>query len=281
MPQNLTDMTIDEISLVDDGANEDARVVIVKAKSGLPGHAAPGGDDPSNPDAASMAAASIKEFEMDIETLSKALDDAEAKLAALEKRASDAEAALKDAEEVIKAKDEEVAKAKAEAEAKAKGEKSPDGDEDDVMKSLPESLRKRLEQADAIAKAAQEEVTKMKEAQEQAEFIAKAKAMGAGDAEKIGGLLMRVAKGTTTADDAATLETMLKAASEQGKTAALFKALGSDSAVDGEPEAMLKAKADEIQKASDGKLTKEQAYAKAVEENPSLYTAYVSKRRAA
>lgn len=85
----------------------------------------------------------------------------------------------------------------------------------------------------------------------------------------------------TTADDATMLETMLKAAGEQGKTAALFKALGSDTAVDGEPEAMLKAKADEIEKAAEGKLTKEQAYAKAVEQNPTLYTAYVAKRRSA
>lgn len=134
MPQNLTDMTIEEISLVDDGANEDARVVIVKAKSGLPGHAVPGGDDPSNPDAAAMAAASIKEFQMDIETLSKALEDAEAKLAALEKRASDAEAALKDAEEVVKAKDAEI--------AEINKAKNPPSDEE-VLKALPEAIRKR------------------------------------------------------------------------------------------------------------------------------------------
>lgn len=272
MPQNLSDMTIEEISLVDDGANEDARVVIVKAKSGQSGHAVPGGDDPSNPDAAAMAAASIKEFEMDIETLSKALEDAEAKLAALEKRASDAEASLKDAEEVIKAKEAEIDEI-----SKAK---NPPSDEE-VLKALPEAIRKRLEDAEAAAKAAEEEVAKAKAAQETAEYIAKAKSLGAGDAEKVGGLLLRVAKGLTTADDAATLESMLKAAGEQGKTAALFKALGSDTAVDGEPEAMLKAKADEIEKAAEGKLTKEQAYAKAVEQNPAIYSAYVAKRRSA
>lgn len=272
MPQILKDMTIEEISLVDDGANEDARVVIVKAKSGQTGQAAPGGFDPSNPDAADMAAASIKEFEMDIETLSKALDDAEAKLAALEKRASDAEASLKDAEEVIKSKDDQITEI-------TKAANPPSDDE--VMKGLPESIRKRLEDAEAVAKAAQEEVVKAKAAQEASEYIAKAKSLGAPDAEKVGGLLLRVAKGTTTADDAATLETMLKAANAQGQTAALFKALGSDTAADAEPEAMLKAKADEIEKAAEGKMTKEQAYAKAVEQNPALYTAYVTKRRSA
>lgn len=272
MPQNLTEMTIEEISLVDDGANEDARVVIVKAKFGHPDHAAQGGVDPSNPDAADMAAASIKEFEMDIETLSKALDDAEAKLVALEKRAGDAEASLKDAEEVIKSKDDQIAEITKAA--------NPPSDEE-VMKGLPESIRKRLEDAEAIAKAAQEEVVKAKAAQEAAEYIAKAKSLGATDADKVGGLLLRVAKGTTTADDAATLENMLKAANAQGQTAALFKAMGSDSSVDAKPEEMLKAKADEIEKAACGKMTKEQAYAKAMEENPSLYSAYVSNRRSA
>lgn len=272
MPQNLTEMTIEEISLVDDGANEDARVVIVKAKSGHNGQAAQGGFDPSNPDAAAMAAASIKEFEMDIETLSKALDDAEAKLAALEKRASDAEASLKDAEEVIKSKDDQIAEINKAA--------NPPSDEE-VLKGLPESIRKRIEDAEAIAKAAQEDVAKAKAAQEQAEYIAKAKSLGAPDADKVGGLLLRVAKGTTTMDDAATLETMLKAANAQGQTAALFKALGSDTATDAEPEDMLKAKADEIEKAADGKLTKEQAYAKAVDQNPTLYSAYMTKRRSA
>lgn len=300
MAQQLTDMTIDEISLVDDGANEGAKVLIVKAKSKPPvnvdeeldpneeendndaddkgmkksahsGQAASGGN-PVNPDAADLAAASLKEFRMDIETLSKALEDAEAKLTALEKRASDAETALVDAEAVIKAKDAEIAEITKAAE--------PTGD-DEIIKSLPESIRKRLEDADAAAKAAAEEVAKMKEQTETAEYIAKAKALGAGDADKLGGLLMRVAKGKTTEEDAATFETMLKAANAQGQVAALFKSVGSDSAVDGNPGDLLQAKADEIHKAADGKMTKEQAYAKAMDENPELYTAYVSKRRSA
>lgn len=40
----------------------------------------------------------------------------------------------------------------------------------------------------------------------------------------------------------------------------------------------MKAKADEIQKANKG-MTFEQAYVQAVETNPSLYNAYIAKRR--
>jgi hypothetical protein len=135
-------------------------------------------------------------------------------------------------------------------------------------------VRKRLIEAE-------EAVTKMRDEAEAKEFIAKAKTLGVGDADKIGGLLLRVTKSKTTAEDAALLESMLKAAGSQEKTAALFKSLGSDTAVDSDPEALLKAKAEEIAKASGGKLTKEQAYAKAMDENPGLYGEFLAKRRAA
>ena len=206
---------------------------------------------------------------MDFEELSKALEDAEAKLAALEKRATDAEASLQEAQDVIKSKDTQIAEITKSAQT-----------EDEIYKGLPEGIRKRLEDADAAAKAAQEEVTKMREQTEEKEAIAKAAALKVGKAEEIGPLLLRVAKGKTTADDATAIETLLKAAGEQGQTAALFKSFGSDTAVDGDPANMLQAKADEIHKAADGKLTKEQAYAKAMDAHPELYTAFVAKRRA-
>lgn len=307
MPQNLTDMSIDEISLVDDPANEQARVLIVKAKK--PKASADAAEDENedtpdgngkademaslkkavedinervalalaggNPDdeaAGGLAAASLKELHMDIETLSKALEDAEAKLDTLAKRADDAEAALTEANEVIKAKDAEIENL---AKAKAGGE----GDEDEeIVKSLPESIRKRLESAEAIAKAAEAEVTKMREQAETTEAIAKAKALGVGEAEVVGPLLLRVAKGMTTTEDATALEGLLKGLSAQSNTAALFKSVGSDAAVDGDPEEILKAKAAEIQNANKG-MTYETAYAKALEQNPSLYNAYVAKRR--
>lgn len=308
MPQNLSDMSIDEISLVDDPANEQARVLIVKAKKpkasannaeeenetkpDAEGAAdemaslkkavediyervsalAPTGGNPDDEAAGGLAAASLKELHMDIETLSKALEDAEAKLDTLSKRADDAEAALEKANDVIKAKDAEIANL-----AKSNGGEEGDNDEE-VVKSLPESIRKRIADAEAAAQAAQAEITKMREQTETAEAIAKAKALNVGDAEVVGPLLLRVSKGMTTAEDATALEGLLKGLSAQSSTAALFKSVGSDVAVDGDPEALLKAKASEIQTANKG-MTYEAAYAKALEENPSLYNAYVAKRR--
>lgn len=312
MAQDLSDMTIEEISLVDDPANEQARVLIVKAKGGAKGkkapHMEPDGDegktdgdgdgdeaeaamrlkkaldeiapelvqaviggDPINPEAAGEAAASLKEYVMDIENLSKALEDAEARLETLEKRATDAEAALNEANEIIKAKDAEL-----EAVNKAAGGEGDDNSEEEIIKSLPESIRKRLEAAQAV----EEELAKAKAKAEEDEAIAKAKELGVGNADELGPMLLRVRKGMTTEADAAAIETLLKSFSEVSGKSLLFKSMGSDAAVDGDPEALLKAKADEIKKANSG-LTDAQAYVKATEENPALYNAYIAKRRAA
>lgn len=266
MPQNLTDMTIDEISLVDEGANGEARIVIFKSKhdeSAQSGHTDPDGSS-GNPDPAGFAADQLKEHDMDIETLSKALEDAEAKLVALEKRTTDAEAALTDAQAVIKTRDDEIAELKKSA--------TPDG-EDDVLKALPEEVRKRLSDAEA-------EIKKMRDDAEQKEAVAKAREMGVSNPDDVGPLLLRVRKGMTTEGDAATIEAMLKAHAEVEKKSALFKSLGTTESVDGDPESILKAKASEIMEANKG-MTYEQAYVKAMEQNPAVYNAYVSKRRAA
>lgn len=322
MASLLTDMQIDEISLVDDGANEGARVAIVKAKGGKkppmdeeadPNETEPDGDADdakpapkgskskkipmakiagavlaaieelspeivekamaegfsADPDAAASAAAIIKETVMDFQSLTKALEDAEAKLDALEKRAIDAEVALKDHETVIKAKDAEITSLKG---ATSEGE-------DEIMKALPESIRKRIETAETKAREAEEAIAKAKSDAEEREAIEKARALNVGDAEKVGKLLLRVSKGMTTADDAKDVEQLLKSAGEIAANSPLFKAIGSASAVEGDPEEMLKAKAAEIQKGSDGKLTYAQAYSKALEQEPALYNAYVAKRR--
>lgn len=304
MPQQLSDMTIDEISIVDDPANEQSRVLIVKAKSQFTpcadcaspdkcaemqkcaasmqkansdtaskGQAMTGGNS-VDPDAAALAAASFQEFQMDIENLSKALEDAEAKLGALEKRADEAEGKLKDAEDVIKAKDAEIETLKKSAEKPA-----PEPTEEEVYKSLPEAVRKQLD----AAKEATEALAKMKAEAEQTEAITKAKTFGVGNADEVGPLLLRVQKGMTTEQDAQVLEQLLKSVGEltKGSKVVLFKSLGSSTATDGEPSALLQAKADEIHKAAEGKLTKEQAYAKAVDENPGLYNDYINKRRTA
>lgn len=311
MATEISDMVIDEISLVDDPANEQARVLIVKAKkkpkpAGYMPEAGSGdenasdeeseddlknlkkahddikaraalslsGGDPDN-EAAALAAASIKEYEMDIESLSKALEDAEAKLTTLTKRVDEAESALADAHEVIKAKDAEITTL-----AKSRGSETEDDAEEAFFKSLPAKVRKRLEDSEAIAKAAQAELSAMREKAETSEAIAKAKAYKIGDAAVVGPLMLRIAKGTTTQADVEVLEGILKGAGEVSEKSDLFRSIGSDSASDSDPESLLKAKAEEIRKANSG-MSFEQAYEKALVMNPALYNAYISKRRAA
>lgn len=287
---DITGMTIDEISIVDDPANEHARAVIVKRKAGQTEAEIAAAVlkalkeiDPELVDAivkgdstaAATAVSAMKEHSMDMEELAKALEAAEARLDELEKRAGDAEAQVAERDEVIKAKDGEIAELKKAAEAAAsEGDQTPN--EEEIIKSLPESIRKRLE----AAAEAEAELAKAREKAANDEAIAKAKAMGfaAKEADEIGPLLARVAKGATTEADAKALETLLKAMQAQTVTGALFKAAGTPAAVDGDPDAILKAKAEDIRKAKPA-LTFEQAYAEAVEANPDVYNAYVVAKR--
>lgn len=318
----LTEMEITEISLVDEPANDDARVVIVKAKGGFKPCAdcknseacmakgkcaadddADEGDEEeekmkksatpisaakvasailvamnelspqivekalaegfsADTNAAALAEEIIKETIMDITQLSKALEDAEAKMEALEKRASDAETALKAANDTI-------AKVKAEA-------KTEEPSEEEVLKSLPESIRKKLE----AAKENEVALAKMAADKEEAEAIAKARELKVAEPEKVGPMLLRIAKGKSNADDVKLIEGVLKQHAAILNVSPLFKSIGTAAAVEGNPEEILKAKAVEIQKAANGTLTYEAAYAKALEQNPEVYNAYVAKRRA-
>jgi hypothetical protein len=324
MATQLTDMEIMEISLVDEPANDAARVEIFKSKKAVckddekdPNEAEPDNDEDDasskpgkgkkgaagsgkkvpmakvagavlaaiealsdeivakalagefagNPDAAEAAAFIVKETAMDLQSLQTALADAEGRIAELTKRADEAEAKNRDLETVVKAKDAELDKLHAD-----------NADEDEVLKSLPEPVRKRIEDANKAAAAAQEEVAKMRAAADEREAIEKAKAIGIGDAAKLGPLLMRIEKGKSGAEDAAEVTRLLKSAAELSAKSPLFKQFGSDVKVEGDPEELLKAKADEIRKGKPD-LSPAQAYAKATEENPELYTAYVAKHR--
>lgn len=283
----LKNLTIDEISLVDDPANEHARAPIVKMRGSDSDEAYSAEEIARVRKALSdltrtggspeiSAALAAMENDMDIETLSKALETAEGALKTLTKRAEDAEAAVKAANATIEKMKtdhaEEIAKAKA-----AATPADPAAAEAEFLKGLPEGVRKQIE----AGKQAQEDIAKMKETAETAEFITKAKGFGiGGDMDALGGVLYRVSKGKSTAEDIKVIEGVLKAAGEQSKTAALFKAAGVNlpASVDGDPEALLKAKAEEIQKANTG-MSFAVAYDKALSANPDLYSAYIAKRR--
>lgn len=207
---------------------------------------------------------------MDIESLSKSLDDAEKKLETLAKRAEDAESALVEANEIIKSKDNEIV---------ALQKSAAPASEEDVLKAMDPGIRALVTKARDDAKAATEALAKMQTAADEAQAIAKAREIGIGDPALIGPLLMRVRKGATTTADADALEGLMKALAAADKTSTLFKSLGASGDVSNDPEEVLKAKATEIAEAE--KIDFAAAYAKALERNPSLYTAYVAKRRSA
>lgn len=308
----LTDMQILEISLVDEPANPQAHVEIFKRKeTDMPNYSA---ENPvpmpilagavvaalndlsaqivekalaagfaADPSAAARAASLLQETVMDGDAVTKALADAEAKVEQLAKALADKDGEIAksagrvtELEAVLKSKDEEIAKAKKKAEADA-NENGEEDDEEKVMKSLPESIRKRLEDA----KAAETELQKMREKAELDTAIAKAKGMGVAEPEKVGAMLLRVAKGKTTAEDAQLLEGILKGAAAVGATAMLFKSIGTAAVgeINDDPEAFLKAKAEEIQKAKGCSYAA--AYDQALIENPQAYNNYIAKRRAA
>jgi hypothetical protein len=291
----LKDMRVREISLVDDGDNPGADVLILKRReilhptpvlkarfdiaSALAGAvfelAAGAAGEPGTQRASTI----LKGMNMDIEGLAEKLAEIETNLDTVTK--ANAELTAENArlagelETVTKARD-------AALEAAGKVGES----EDEVLKSLPEAVRKRIEDAERIAREAQDEVTKARETREQGEYVAKARELKVVDADGVGGLLYRIAKGKTVAEDAAKLEAIIKQAGTiNGEGEKLFeaigKAAGGDAGDDAEAaERELNEATQAIQKAKPG-LTHAQAYTEALDANPALYDRITKRRPAA
>lgn len=209
------------------------------------------GIDPAITKAADEAAAYIQEFAMDLEAIEKALEEANEKIEALTKE-----------------RDEAVAKSGTTA------------DPDEVWKSsLAPAVRERIEKMEREAAEDRALIKKMADNKAEAVAIEKAKAFGVGDAEQIGPALARIAKAADEAD-VALIEDALTKAGKAVKDASLFKSAGVNAGnavnFEGDPEAVVKAAAEEIQKA-DG-CTYEVAYTKALERNPEAYTALEQER---
>lgn len=144
--------------------------------------------------------------------------------------------------------------------------------------ALPEAVRKRLDEAEAIAKAAEERVAKIEDANEAARwlevakglpFVAISKDVGGDAAVETGALLHSIAKAAGEAP-AAQLLGVLEAAQSKLAQSDLLKAAGKDgSAPAGGAEEQLLAKAADIRKAAPD-LSQAVAYAQAVAGNPDL-----------
>jgi len=139
---------------------------------------------------------------------------------------------------------------------------------------LPEDVRKRIEEAEKRNTELEKRLNEQIEKAEIAEFVKKAETftnLPNMKPDEFGPVLRNLSK----VEGYDKLETVLVAANKALGESELFKAKGEDGGIENGALAKLQAKADELRK-SDPKLTREQAFAKAVEDNPDLYVEYKS-----
>lgn len=162
-----------------------------------------------------------------------------------------------------------------EAEAKLKKANNSDPEPEDVWKGVNPEVRKRFEEMEKRAKEAEDVAKREQEARVKKEFIAKA----AGyrglpiQPEEFGLVLKDIAE--KSPEQFAKLEEVLKAADEAIATGKLFEEVGKGGGSGGASDTWSKIEkaAEEIMK-SDSKLTKEQAITKVAEKHPELVEAY-------
>jgi regulator of replication initiation timing len=275
-----------EISLVDEGDNPHADLLILKRRdmlvptpvlkarfasaSAMAGALFELAAGAEGQDGCDRAQEILKGMDMDINTLNEKLAEIEVNLETVTKANTE-----------LKAENESLKAANAELVEKAKAAPAAETDED-ILKGLPEPVRKRLEAAEAAAAAATELVEKANAERETGEYVAKARALNVTDADGVGGLLYRIAKGKTTAEDADKFEGILKQAGTiNAEGEKLFTAIGKSAAQDAsdadEAQRELDGKIEAIQKAKPT-LSYAQAYTEALDANPSLYER-VAKRK--
>lgn len=222
---------------------------------------------------AALDAASTPEWQM------KTIEQIQADLA----KANESLTALEKSKTELGTKVDELSKALAAANATISEQKEviakhtpAEQTEEELLKSFPPAARAIIEKTRAESAANAAALKKM--ADDRDSEVMKSKVKAAGLPETDAAMFDRIAKGQTKPEDADTILKMLGDAKKLAAGSNLFKSSGSTMAVDGDPDEILKAKANEIRKAKP-ELSYEAAYAAALEQNPEIYGAYVAKRR--
>jgi hypothetical protein len=245
MTKKLTHLVIDRVDLVDRGANPDAHITLAKREE----------QDPSGTRARTEPSADLSVDKSDPSTGGERMSDEQKddvqKHTELEEKLEAETKARADAEAKIAELEGELAEAKKSAEAS-------DESEDEVMKSLPEDVRKRIEDAEARAQEAERIAKAERETRLDGEYVAKAGKLDklSLEADKFGPMLRKVAE--QDAETAAEIERVLTAANESLSKSELFKSIGDGSAVVGDAEAKLDAMAKKY--ADDHKVSYAKAY---------------------
>lgn len=276
MPNLVIDLDVDRVDVVDEGANSASFIELYKRK-----------EKPTNmdvkeilskmkPEHASVIEAAISKAKEDLDAVTAERDTAQQDLAKAKEdlAAANSELAGKVSEiETLKAKgctkkyDEESCKGCDKRESCKKASSGTGFDEEETMKSMPESVREVFAKMKAQRDAAEEELRKSKEAEQQAEAVAKAAQLKAlpVESEK----LVSVIKGCSAdmLDVLSTINAAIEGTvlTEVGKSASGIT--GADA------WSKIEVKAEEIAK-RDG-ITKQKAVAIAVKENPDLYKDYL------
>jgi hypothetical protein len=197
-----------------------------------------------------LATEEVDKAEMTLEEAMKKIADLEAKLSEMDKMYGDKE---------------------------PKSEKTED---EDFMKSAPESVVKMIEDFKKQAETATEELRKEREAKADAEAIEKAKGFSNLnlDAEKVGPALRRLS--TVDADLAKSVEEILTSVNAQAESANIFAEIGkSADFTTGDAYGRLTAMAKSAVEEGNAK-TFEQAFASAASSNPELYVQYRNEKGA-
>lgn len=283
MPYELTDLVVDRVDLVDEGANSAAFIELYKRKETT---------DPMDfdailnlmkPEHASVIKGVIEAKDADIVKAREDLATATQSLAGKETELTEANDALAKANAEI-----ETLKAKGSCECDGeadengvckvcgKPKKSASFDETETLKSMPEPMRAMFLKMRAQKEAAEAEVRKANEEKAEAAAVAKAASLKAIPVEqsKLVGILKsctpEVAELLTTINSAIEA-TVLE---EVGKNAGNGAAIGGSTATSDEAWDKLEKKAAEIAKRDN--ITVEKAMATALTENPDLYREYLN-----
>lgn len=266
----LTDLEVDEISIVDHGAsgNADAlpKIVIAKRREQKATDKGLGARFLSQ-----VRKLLGKENPMNLDEILAKLTDEE-RAFVLQQMEATQKAAMDTPEPAPEP-------APAATPAPEPAEKMTDEEQAKVMKSLPEPIRKQLEEA----KGAREEIAKIRkelddrvEREEVAKFRTKAEDLPflAGKSTEEIAKTLRAAAKALKPDEFSAIEKMLENANQVVKGSPLFTDLGAPG---NEAEMTAKGKIEAIAKKlreANGNISKQQAVSKALDENPDLFSQY-------
>ena len=276
MPNLVVDMELDRVDFVDEGANSAAFIELYKRKEKNISMNVEEILSKMKPEHASVIQSAITKAKEDLATANAEKETAQQDLAKAREdlAAANTELANKTSElETLKAKgctkkyNEEDCKGCDKRESCKKAASGASFDEEETIKSMPEAAREIFVKMKAQRDAAEEELRKSKDAEQQAEAVAKAAQLKAlpVDSEK----LVSIVKGCSP--ELMDVLTTINAAIE----GAVLDEVGKSHTETSGKDAWDKIEVKAVEIAKRDNVTKQKAVAIAIKENPDLYKEYL------